>query len=124
MSIAVRNEQTDPFVFNEGGRRKVIQPGAVYVLSDAEWDSVIPSKRGPGAINPLGTEENTKTNLDWDNTPNLIYYGTASQQAADTDPLWTVKKFNYGSFGGQAKITQIQVLTNVKWSDRATLGWT
>lgn len=51
------------------------------------------------------------------------YLGKAPQTAAATDPTWVVQRLTWVVLGNESKVTNIQVLENIAWADRATAGW-
>ena len=137
MAVLVRNETGSNWYFTGSNKRgqgdKFIAPGATVVLSDLEWQEVAITKRGPGGLNPLepslGGAAEVKSELDYGDpgsgTTELIYLGESYQAAATSDDVWTIKKFEYTTItSGDVRITEIQVMTDVAWDDRASLAWT
>jgi len=128
MPVVVRNELAEPWVFEGSRGSRQIAAGATAVISDEEWATVISAKRGPGGLHAISNDpgSQTKTAFDYalvNGTYETVYLGEAAQSAADTDSVWTIKFFQYGSFGGSNQITEIQILDGVAWADRATLPW-
>lgn len=141
MAVLVRNETGEPWFVTSTNKRgqgeKFIAIGATIVLSDLEWAEVALTKRGPGGLNPLdpslGDAAETKSELDYFAsgfaTTELRYLGESYQQALDTDPVWTIKRFDYVQIAsGDVRISEIQVLVDVPWGtstgDRDALAWT
>ena len=128
MTVVVRNETGSPWIFDGSSGRRQIAAGATEVISDEEWASVISAKRGPGGLHALSNDpgSQSKTTFDYalvNGAYETIYLGEADQTAAITDPVWTIKFFQYAAFGGSNQITEIQVLDGVAWSNRASLPW-
>jgi hypothetical protein len=126
MSVLVRNEFAEPWVFEGSGGKRQLAPAEVALISDAEWNSIISEKRGSGGINPLDSSERVKTEFDYasvNGSYEVIYIGQASPSTADTDDRWTIKKFSYQSLGGGNKVSAVEVMDSVAWADRATLSW-
>ena len=127
MSVLVRNEtDSDMIIFGRPPRH--ISPGSSEYISDLEWSAIISEKRGPGKLNPVSADPSItqKINLDYVLVGTIyetLYAGFANQSVLDTEPYWLIKKFSYVTLGTDNKITQIQVLDGVAWSDRATLTW-
>ena len=125
----MRNETGSPWIFDGSRGSRQIPAGESEVISDEEWATVISAKRGPGGLHALSNDpgSQSKTAFDYalvNGSYETIYLGEAAQTALDADPVWTIKFFQYGVFGGSNQITEIQVLDGVAWADRATLPWT
>ena len=131
MTVVVKNELTDPWVFDGSAGKRRVEPGQVSVISDEEWNDVISAKRGPGGLNALWPNEATSDS----NALKFDYYlvgadyeirhlGFSQQGVLISVPEWTVKRFEHTTLGGENLVSGIQVLGGVAWDDRATLPWT
>lgn len=133
MAVVLKNEGTKDFYFDDGTSRKktILSPGSIATVSDNEFQSVPISMRGQGAINVLYPDDTTssssKINMDWEtvlSTSQLVYFGVNRQDAADADQTWTIKYFKYVQAPDSTiKVSQIQVLEQVAWTDRTILPW-
>jgi hypothetical protein len=126
----VRNDGANAFQVSGGGNVSRIEVGEVRYLTDDEYSKIGWSNRGPGKIVSIAPNENTsetqKIKFDYiqpDVEWVIGYIGYARQTAADSDPVWTIRKHFYQDIGGY-RVTEIQVLENVAWTDRLTLPWT
>lgn len=132
MAVVVRNEGVNPVRFPGKSNLKEIPAGATRVLADEEWALVPYDRRGAGQLKPVWPSEmvgeNLKIKLDYYQPGGVDYFvrykGMAKQSAADSDTTWTVQRMNHTSYGGNYKISEVQILENVAWSSRASLPWT
>jgi hypothetical protein len=131
MAVVARNDSAGPIQIKGGSNTTVMLPGEIKTLTENEWASVSWQNRGPGRLISLSPEENTseilKTKFEYYQpgpTNEIRYIGYATQDADDTDPVWTVRRYNHEQVGAEFLLTEVQVFTGVAWSDRATLPWT
>lgn len=129
--IVVKNEKADPYIFASPGVKKTFAAGEIAVLSEEEWNSVPFSQRGPGKLNPLwpneASSDSSKTKLEYYQVGadyEVRYIGLAQQSDSTADEVWIIKRFSHQTLGGENLVTEIQILENVAWDDRATLPWT
>lgn len=131
MAIVVRNEMSSPVYFGAGSAKKILAPSAVTTISEDEWATVATSMRGVGGIRCLWPVESdsieTRTMFDYYNVAgsNFVrYIGEATQDAATTDPVWMIKQLTHTDLGASdIRVTDIQVLRDVAWVNRASLPW-
>lgn len=133
MALLVKNERTQPFILGQGANKKTLLPDAVALISEDEWSQVTIGLRGPGGINPLwpnrATSDSSKTKLDYyqfAGDAQIRYLGFADQSDLDNELVWYIKRFSHVDVGGldPVRVSEIQILENVAWSDRGTLPWT
>lgn len=133
MSVVVRNERDKPYRFVDDNRRqRVLDPGQVAVLTETELEQVPLHMRGPGEVNVLfpseGSGDSNRTKFDYYDPGagqfEVRYLGIAQQGDAEDEPVWTVKRFGHTQFGAEFLVTDIQILNDVRWDERAALGWT
>lgn len=128
----VRNDSAEDIqITGRYANASKLVPGEVRYVTDEEYEKINWSKRGPGQLVTVSpsetTGENLKLKLDYYQTGSeyeIRYIGYARQSADDTDEVWTVRRHDYEEIGGAWLLTEIQVLENEAWSDRATLPWT
>ena len=130
MSIVVKNELADPWIFDSSAGRRRIEPGEVQIISDLEWQGVISAKRGLGKLRALwpneATSDSNSMKFDYYQVVTdyeIRYLGIAQQGTLETDPKWTIKRFEHQTLGGENFVSGIQILADVAWDDRATLLW-
>lgn len=129
MSVLVRNESAEDYIFRGSAGRRTIAAGETEVVSDAEWNGVATSMRGPGKLNPLYPTEDSAQSMYQVEYEEVLtnfevkYLGIADSQALTSDHVWTIKKFSYISPGGAPLISGVEVMLRVAWDDRATLPW-
>lgn len=130
MALLVKNERTTAYIFDGSRGSRQIAPGELQVIADEEWATVIAANRGPGQINPLwpaeATSEYQQLLFDYylvGSEYEARYIGSAEQGSDTSEPVWVIKKFAHSTFAGINNVTSLQVLTDVAWDDRATLGW-
>src|SRR5207302_991033 len=106
MTVVVRNESAADWYYGAGSAKKIVSPGQIETISDDEWATVPTSKRGVGQQHCLwptltdSTESKTEIEYYSVSTTNQVHYiGSAPQDAATTDSLWTVKKYAHTDLG-------------------------
>ena len=133
MPVVVRNERPTSFYFTDANKKKTpLDPGVTATLSDEEWGQVPIAIRGAGGINPLSPTDadssSMKGNFEYYQpfgTVQLRYYGVNEQTAADSDPTWLIRRFDHVQVTvDDIRVSQIQILDQVAWSNRASLAWT
>jgi hypothetical protein len=132
MAVVIRNDSAGPIQVPGRGNQNVVLPGEVRVLTENEYEKIDFANRGVGRLVAIAPNENTSETLrikfDYYNpggaTYEVHYIGYARQIAADTDPVWTVRRHSHAAFGSEWLITDIQVMENSAWSNRAGLAWT
>lgn len=131
MAIVIRNDSGVPFRIPGKGNQS-LDPGGIKVLSEEEFASIPLANRGPGriySVNPNeSSSETLKEKLDYyipagTTDYSVRWVGYARQTALDTDLVWSVRQFSHAALGQDARVTEIQILENVAWADRATLPW-
>ena len=131
MAIVARNEYNHPVRVPGSSNRNEIPAGSVIVLSEDEWSKVPFDMRGIGKLRGVYPNEllgeNARMKLDYYQPGGSSYYvrfkGVAVQDADDSDTVWTVQRMSHSTFGGEYKITEVQILEGVAWSNRASLPW-
>lgn len=132
MAIVIRNDSGHSLRLSGRGNLKEILPDQVMTLTDDEFEQIAFTKRGPGGIVAISPNEATsdslRTKLDYyidPGEPKLRYEGMALQGQLESDPVWIIRRFTWEAVVGtpELKITDIQILTNVKWTERTTLSW-
>ena len=134
MAVVVRNESGSDKYFDVGTSKKktLLAAGAQITLTEKELESIPMTMRGPGGLNVLYPDDTSSTsskiNLDYTtvfSTTQILYFGTNRQSALNSDSTWTIKYFQYIQGGdGTVKVSQVQILENVIWDNRASLPWT
>jgi hypothetical protein len=133
MPVLVRNETTSPWIFERSAGSRQLAPGAVQLISDDEWTSIISAKRGAGQINALWPAQTDLTTVELDYyTVNSLtearYVGVSPLGSLKTDSVWTVKRMSHASLTGGNFVTEVQSLSGVAWgtttADRDALAWT
>lgn len=107
MAVLVTNESGSDYRFAGHSNQKIIVAGATQMLSDAEWDSVVAAKRGPGQLNPQDLPVSvvippiTTTPappyalallLDDTEAGGISYVGEADPGTATAAAAWRIKK--------------------------------
>ena len=68
-----------------------------------------------------------KTHFDYtlvNGVAQILYLGQAEEWIADNDPRWTIKKFTWIiADDNSTQLSEVQVLTEVAWTNRASLNW-
>lgn len=130
MSVVVRNERNQPYVFSGSRGTRQIAPGEIAVISETEWDDVITALRGPGEINPLWPNEVSSDiaamKFDYYTVgadTEVRYIGFAQQGILTSEDRWVIKRFGHETIGDGNYVNDIQVLQGVAWDDRASLDW-
>lgn len=131
MAVVVRNESAGPIRFPGNSNRKEIPAGEIRLISDGEWELIPFDNRGPGKLKAVWPNEligeNLKIKIDYYAPGGVDYFvrykGISTQAADDTDDAWTIQRMSHSSYGGNYKITEVQILENVAWADRASLPW-
>lgn len=133
MAIVVRNDSATVVRISGAGNERVIQPNQVITLTEEEFTNVPFDRRGFGKILAISPEEASsetlRNKLDWyippvGSTVEIRYQGLAPQGSLESDPVWIIKRFSHDIFFTDVKINDIQVLSNVAWSNRDLLPWT
>jgi len=129
----VRNDSTGPLQLSgKYANASYLQPGEVRYLTDDEYEKIHWNQRGTGKLVSISpsetTSENLKIKFDY-YQPNAAeyevrYIAYGRPEALSTDQVWTIRRHSYAMFGSTALLTEIQILENVAWSDRAILPWT
>jgi hypothetical protein len=133
MAIVVRNDSAGPMRISGYGNDKLIASGQILTLTDEEYSRIPFGRRGFGKLLSIAPEEASSETLrnllDWyipdvGTTVEIRYQGMAPQGTNEADPVWIIKRFSHALFETDVKISDIQVLTNVAWTDRDSLSWT
>jgi hypothetical protein len=135
MAVLVTNESGSDYRISGHSNQKLIPAGVTVLLSDAEWDTVITGKRGPGQLNPLPLPVDATVTaepgppyalallLDDTEAGGISYVGEALPGAATSAASWRVKRLT--ETGPDVAVQWADGNGNFDnvWDDRASLSY-